>query len=185
MKRRNVHRIHRAAPARTQNPLQWRILLLTLVCVAVVAAGFFYAARQHFATMEFGLKNSKLRKQVEDLEAERRRLILAKEVSLSPLELRQTAAKLGFREQIAAPPTAAEIKMEKPVAAVEPKVELTSLKTATSKAADVKPADAKKLVKPIVQQTAVKTATPDVRPRIASPEKEVASASSKAYSKLR
>jgi hypothetical protein len=185
MKRRNVHRIHRAAPARTQNPLQWRVLLLTLFCVAVVAAGFFFAARQHFATMEFGLKNSKLRKQVEDLEAERRRLILAKEVSLSPVELRQTAAKLGFREQIAAPPTAAEAKMERPAPTSEPKVELTSLKTGGSKAVDAKTTETKKLVKPIVQQTAVKTGSPDVRPRIASPEKEVASASAKSYSKLR
>jgi len=42
------------------------------------------------------MKNSKLRKQIEDLEAEKRRLILARQISLSPNELRKAAKKIGL-----------------------------------------------------------------------------------------
>jgi hypothetical protein len=64
-----------------------------LACVAVLACGFFLAARQHFSTMDFGMKNSRLRKQIDDLESEKRRLVLAREVSLSPTELKKAAVK--------------------------------------------------------------------------------------------
>lgn len=206
MKRRNV-RVHRSTSTAIRNPVQWRLVFLTLVCAAIVAAGFFYAARQHFATMEFGLKNSKLRKQIEGLEAERRRLLLAKEVSLSPLEITRTAENLGFDEQVAAPPTAEMVKLEKPaetntttaeMAKAEkpaethtPTVTYASLpvqsrseapkaeKPTVQKVAD------KPVVKPIVQQTAVKPASPDVRPRIAATDKRVADATTKPVSKLR
>src|SRR3954447_14445874 len=62
-------------------------------CVTVLACGFFFAARQHFSTMDFGMKNSRLRKQIDDLESEKRRLMLAREVSLSPAELKKAAIK--------------------------------------------------------------------------------------------
>jgi hypothetical protein len=64
-----------------------------LACVAVLACGFFFAARQHFSSMDFGMKNSRLRKQIDDLESEKRRLMLAREVSLSPAELKKAAIK--------------------------------------------------------------------------------------------
>ena len=67
--------------------LPWSYLLVVLFCGAVLATGFFFAARQHFTSMDLGMKNSKLRKQVDDLEAEKRRLLLAKEVALSPFEI--------------------------------------------------------------------------------------------------
>ena len=82
-----------AAPARE---IQWGFLLLVLVCASIMAAGFFFAARQHFTSMEFGIKNSKLRDQLKDLEAEKRRLLLAREVSLSPLAIRKAARGLGL-----------------------------------------------------------------------------------------
>jgi hypothetical protein len=64
-----------------------------LACLTVLACGFFFAARQHFSSMDFGMKNSRLRKQVDDLESEKRRLMLAREVSLSPAELKKAAIK--------------------------------------------------------------------------------------------
>jgi hypothetical protein len=67
--------------------LPWSYLLVVLFCGAVLATGFFFAARQHFTSMDLGMKNSKLRKQVDDLEAEKRRLLLAKEIALSPFEI--------------------------------------------------------------------------------------------------
>jgi hypothetical protein len=185
MKRRNIHRVHKPAPNERNPSFQWRFVLLTIICVGIVASGFIAAARQQFATMEFGLKNSKLRKQVEDLESERRRLILAKEVSLSPLELKQTAAKLGFREQMAAPPAAAEIKADKAGAQNGPVAELASVKVQNASAPTIqKTSDVKKLVKPIVQETKA-TTSPNERPRIAATEKQVASVSPKSLTKLR
>lgn len=203
MKRRNVNRVHQTNNA-VRSSFQWRLLFLTIICAAIVAVGFFYAARQHFATMEFGLKNSKLRKQVEDLEAERRRLILAKEVSLSPVEMKRLAQDIGLRELAAVPPTAAAIKEIRAVEPQTPTPTLTSLPVekpsenkeakptlasyAVEKRSDLKaakPVEAKTLVKPIVQQSAVKIASPDVRPRIALTDKRVADATPKSNSKLR
>ena len=73
-----------------------RAYSLMLVCAATLLCGFFFAARQHFASMDFGMKNSRLRKQVDELEAEKRRLLLAREVSLSPAEIKKAAKKTGL-----------------------------------------------------------------------------------------
>ena len=78
--------------------LSWGYLLLAIFCACIMAAGFFFAGLQHFATMDLGFKNSNLRKAVDELEAEKRRLILAREVSLSPNEILRTARAMGFRE---------------------------------------------------------------------------------------
>jgi hypothetical protein len=64
-----------------------------LACVTVLTCGFFFAAQQHFSSMDFGIKNNHLRKQINDLESEKRRLMLAREVSLSPAELKKAALK--------------------------------------------------------------------------------------------
>ena len=69
---------------------------LFVVCTATLASGFFFAARQHFASMDYGMKNSRLRRQIDQLEAEKRRLILAREVSLSPAEIKKSAKKVGL-----------------------------------------------------------------------------------------
>jgi hypothetical protein len=71
-------------------------LVVIAICGCVIAAGFLLAARQHFVSMDLGMKNSKLRKQLEDLETEQRRLTLAREVALSPKEITRTARDLGF-----------------------------------------------------------------------------------------
>jgi hypothetical protein len=75
-------------------PLSYLVVLA--ICGCLVAAGFLLAARQHFMSMDLGMKNSKLRKQLEDLETEQRRLTLAREVALSPKEITKTARNLGF-----------------------------------------------------------------------------------------
>ncbi len=75
-------------------PLSYLIVLV--ICGCIIAAGFLLAARQHFVSMDLGMKNSKLRKQLDDLETEQRRLILAREVALSPKEITRTARDLGF-----------------------------------------------------------------------------------------
>ena len=98
------------------DPIPWRYGLLTLGCGVILVVGFFFAARQHFSSIDFGIKNSKLRKQIESLEADKRRFLLAKEIALSPAEIKKAAQKLGFREM-----TASNIEVYHPVAAPKDK----------------------------------------------------------------
>jgi hypothetical protein len=87
---------------RERDPMPWRYCFLTLVCGLVLAVGFFFAARQHFSSMDYGMKNSKLRKQKDELEGARRQLILNKEISLSPSEIKKAAKKMGLTDMTAA-----------------------------------------------------------------------------------
>lgn len=84
--------------------LPWSYLVVAAICGCIVAAGFLLAARQHFVSMDLGMKNSKLRKQLEDLESENRRLLLAREVALSPIEITGTARSFGFVDAAEAAP---------------------------------------------------------------------------------
>lgn len=94
---------------RAGDPIPWKYCLLTLGCGLVLVVGFFFAARSHFASIDFGIKNSKLRKQIEELEADKRRLILSKEIALSPGEIKKAAKKLGLSDM-----TASNIEVYRP-----------------------------------------------------------------------
>lgn len=72
--------------------------MLAVICVLMLGSGFFFAARQHFSSMDYGMKNSQMRKQIDKLEAEKRRLILAREISLSPIEIKKAAKRLGLMD---------------------------------------------------------------------------------------
>ena len=84
-------------PMTTESTPSWVYIAVTIACVCFLAIGFFLAARQHFTAMDLGIKNSKLRKQLEEMEGENRRLVLAREVVRSPLEMRRIAARRGLR----------------------------------------------------------------------------------------
>ena len=77
---------------------QWLYVLVTIACISFLAVGFFFAARQHFMAMDLSIKNSKLRRQLEDMEGENRRLVLAKEIVRSPSEVKRIAARRGLRD---------------------------------------------------------------------------------------
>lgn len=97
MQKRNLSRPRTRGVAATKDAhINWQQLLLVLLCGAVTAAGFFFAARQHFMTIDYGFKNSRLKKQLEELEAEKRRLTLAREVSLSPVEIRKASRTVAL-----------------------------------------------------------------------------------------
>lgn len=83
---------------REKDPIPWRYCLTTLACGLCLVAGFFGAARQHFSSLDYGMKNSKLRKQIEELESEKRQLILSKEIALSPGEIKKSAKQFGMVE---------------------------------------------------------------------------------------
>ncbi len=89
--------------------IPWRYCLLTFGCGAILIVGFFLAARQHFSSIDFGIKNSRLRQQIENLEGDKRRFQLAREIALSPAEIKKAAQKLGFREM-----TASNIEVYRP-----------------------------------------------------------------------
>ena len=88
---------------------RWRTSVLMLVCGLMLVSGFFFAGRQHFSSMDHGMKNSRLRKQIDELEAEKRRLLLAREVSLSPAEIKKAATKSGMLDQAEAKAELAQI----------------------------------------------------------------------------
>jgi hypothetical protein len=184
MRKHNVHRVRKSAAVSPVRPLPWRFVLLTAICACLLATGFFFAARQHFSTIDLGLKNSKLRKQIDDLESERRRLVLAKEVSVSPIQIARNA-RYGLREEPKVVPQEQEIaRLEKKETYVQPvpvAVALREAKTTTTPA--IKPAEAKKVEKPKAKQAVEKpTTSPNERPRIAAEnEKRVASATVKSF----
>lgn len=89
-----------ASPKNTrprQNP-NWQYYATATICCVVLVAGFFFAARQHFSSMEYGLQNSQLRHQLNELQSEKRKLLVTREVSMSPTELRKAVRRIGFTD---------------------------------------------------------------------------------------
>ncbi len=98
MKRRNTYRNRTSASSDNRNGFfSWSHFAITAIAAVVLAAGLFFAASQHFSSMELGIKNAKLRSQLADLENEKRRLELSREIALTPSELKKNAKTLGFR----------------------------------------------------------------------------------------
>jgi hypothetical protein len=100
MKKRNLARTQHGKNA--TKAIDTKYLLLTAVCGLVLVASFFFAARQHFSSIDYSMQNNKLKKQVEDLESDKQRLLLAREVSLSPGEIRKAAKKIGLLDVVTA-----------------------------------------------------------------------------------
>ena len=99
MKKRTAYKSRPAGiSTRAAGSLPWSYFVVIAICGCIIAAGFLLAARQHFVSMDLGMKNSTLRKQLEELESENRRLTLAREVALAPAEITKTAKSLGFVE---------------------------------------------------------------------------------------
>jgi predicted nucleic acid-binding protein len=92
MKKRNPVRNTQARKAGARS----KYLLLAAVCGVIFVASLFFAARQHFSSIEYSIKNAKLRKQIEELEYNKRSLQLTREISLSPAEIKKSAKKLGL-----------------------------------------------------------------------------------------
>lgn len=113
---------------RTGDPIPWKYCLLTLVCGFFLVAGFFYAARQHFASVNTSMDNAKLRKQIEEIKSQERRLKLAREVASTPSEIKKAAKKLGLQTM-----TARNLEVVKTKDEIVKDVELKAKKTDTKK----------------------------------------------------
>src|SRR5256885_13542753 len=97
MNKRDRMRPRQTKAAKQQNGgSRWRTYSLMTVCGVTLLAGLFLAARQHFSSIDTGMRNSRLRRQVDELQAEKRRLLLAREISLSPAEIKKAAKKTGL-----------------------------------------------------------------------------------------
>ena len=163
MKKRNLPKKQsREKIRREKDPIPWRYCLLTLVCGVFLVGGFFVAARSHFSSIDFGIKNSTLKKQLEDLEAEKRRLIWLKETALSPAEIKKAAKKIGLTEMTANNfqtfGSKIEEKKEKPLTA---KNVPEKPKQLVEKTVDVKPVE--KIGKNGVSKTEATIAKKEVR----------------------
>lgn len=137
MKKRNVKRTNRRK--NTRPPLAWRGILVTTFCFCVLFAGFFFAASHHFSSMDLGMRNSELRNQLDELQAENRRLLLAKETAMSPGRIRDVAKNIGFADSnISASPVIITAKTP-----VEPERNDQTTEVASAPETDAKVATAK------------------------------------------
>ena len=163
MKKRNLPKKNSKEKIRREkDPIPWRYCLLTLPCGVFLVGGFFVAARSHFASIDFGIKNSTLKKQLEDLEVEKRRLMWLKETALSPAEIKKAAKKLGLTEMTANNfqtfGTKVTEKTEKPLTAKKTEEKPKQL---VEKTVDAKPVE--KVGKDGVSKNASTTAKKDFR----------------------
>jgi len=73
-----------------------RLAILLFLGLALTG-GFLFAARLHFAAIDYGYKTEELRREQQRLLAEQRQLLLAKEEASSPAALEPAARRLGLR----------------------------------------------------------------------------------------
>ena len=95
MKKSNIHQTAIRRPQH-EGRSNWQYYAIATICCGVLVAGFFFAARQHFSSMEYGLQNSRLRHHLDELQSEKRRLLVTREISMTPDELRKAAKRIGF-----------------------------------------------------------------------------------------
>jgi hypothetical protein len=132
----------------------------------MLVSGFFFAGRQHFSSMDYGMKNSRLRKQIDELESEKRRLLLAREVSLSPAEIKKAVKKTGMIDPAAVAGEMAQVASstkEKAIPDNSPQMKPMVIKTASVTLVE-RPADepypkTAKLVRPSRPASPSKTTT--------------------------
>ncbi len=116
--------------------------MLILLCGLMLVSGIFYAGRQHFSSMDYGMKNSRLRKQIDELQAEKRRLLLAREIALSPAEIKKAAIKVGFTDSPETQPEFAKMTALAKAKAIPVTATDMQTKPMIVKTASVKPAPA-------------------------------------------
>ncbi|HKO97720.1 MAG TPA: hypothetical protein VJU86_12045 [Pyrinomonadaceae bacterium] len=85
-------------------------LALLLVCGLFLAGGFVFAARQHFAAVQFGYQNEGLRRERDKLIHEQQQLMLMREQAFAPARLESEARNLGLK-----PVAAGQLETQKAV----------------------------------------------------------------------
>lgn len=112
---------------RTRDVTALSRLALLLFCGLVLAGGFVFAAKQHFAAVQLGYKNETLRSERKKLIEDNQRLALEKEKVTAPSKLEPAARQLGLQ-----PATAGQVASAGSVESkTETKKEVKTKKTAT------------------------------------------------------
>ena len=101
MKRFPEHQLN-AKIRRSRDATALSRLALLLFCGLVLAGGFVFAAKQHFATVQYGYQNESLRNERKRLQEENQRLLVEKERSIAPDKLAAAARRLGLQTPRAA-----------------------------------------------------------------------------------
>lgn len=87
-------------------------LALLLFCGVGLTSGFLFAAKQHFAAIQYGYRTEELRREQARLLREEQQLLLEREQASSPGRLEPAARAIGLRPlqpgQIAAKPGVVE-----------------------------------------------------------------------------
>jgi cell division protein FtsL len=96
MKRFPEHQLN-AKIRRTRDATALSRLGLLLFCGLILAGGFVFAAKQHFAAVQFGYENESLRNERKKLLDDNQRLALEKERAVAPDKLEPAARRLGLR----------------------------------------------------------------------------------------
>jgi hypothetical protein len=91
IKERSIAKVRRERAA-----IPWQYFLVSMSCALVLAAGFFYAAKQHFTTVDYSMRNSDMRKIKEKLEAEQRKLKVEREAVSAPATIEKAGIKMGL-----------------------------------------------------------------------------------------
>ena len=101
MKRFPEHQLN-AKIRRSRDVTALSRLALLLFCGLVLAGGFVFAAKQHFAAVQFGYQNESLRSERKRLQEENARLLLERERAIAPDKLGPAARRLGLQTPRAA-----------------------------------------------------------------------------------
>ncbi len=96
MKRFPEHQLN-AKVRRTRDATALSRLALLLFCGLVLAGGFVFAAKQHFAAVQYGYESEHLRIERKKLLEENQRLALDKERVTAPDKLEPAARRLGLK----------------------------------------------------------------------------------------
>lgn len=96
MKRFPEHQLN-AKVRRSRDVTALSRLALLLFCGLVLAGGFVFAAKQHFAAVQYGYENETLRSERKKLVEENQRLALEKERATAPDKLAPAARRLGLK----------------------------------------------------------------------------------------
>jgi hypothetical protein len=72
-----------------------------LFCGLVLASGFVFAARQHFAAVQFGYQSESLRQERAKLLEEQQHLLLRKQQAYAPARLQSEGMGLGLKPLMA------------------------------------------------------------------------------------
>jgi len=103
-------------------------LALLLFCGAVLAGGFVFAAKQHFAAVQSGYESESLRTERKKLIEDNQRLALEMEKILAPQKLEPKARELGLQ-----PATAGQIAPRATAKTAETKKQVGQTKANTRK----------------------------------------------------